>query len=88
MSTPLTAAQTIDREFLAMRAKVLELAASLDRIQRSDGDGQADPRWKKLEQGIRLLLNRTEGRAEQVQLHFSREYRSSWREDFGMISEN
>lgn len=84
MSSPLTASQTLEREYLAMRAKVLELAASLDRIQRSEGDGQSDPRWKKIEQGIRLLLTPEEGRAEQVQLHFSREYSATWRAEFGL----
>jgi hypothetical protein len=88
MSSPLTATQTLEREYLAMRAKVLELAASLDRIQRSEGEGQSDPRWKKIEQGIRLLLSPEEGRAEQVQLHFSREYSANWRENFGLSSKN
>lgn len=86
MSSPLNASQTIDREFLAMRAKVLELAASFDRIQRSEGNGKGDARWKKLEQGIRILLEHEEGRAERVQLHFSREYKDNWREDFKLAT--
>ena len=87
MSSPLTASQTLEREYLAMRAKVLELAASFDRIQRSEGGGNADVRWKKLEQGVRILLESEEGRAERVQLLFSREYSKAWREGFG-ISKN
>lgn len=88
MSSPLTANQTIDREFLAMRAKVLELAASFDRIQRSEGNGQSDARWRKLAQGIQLLLEPEEGRAERVQLYFSREYSPAWRDSFGLPSKS
>jgi hypothetical protein len=84
MSSPLNAAQTLEREYLAMRAKVLELAASFDRIQRSEGGGTDDARWTKLEQGVRILLEPEDGRAERVQLHFSREYSEDWRENFGI----
>jgi hypothetical protein len=82
MTSPLSAAATLEREYLAMRAKVLELAASLDRIERSDGE--VDPRLEKLRAGIRILLESAEGRAERVQLHFSREYSQGWRESFGL----
>ncbi len=84
MTSPLSASAILEREYLAMRAKVLELAASFDRIQRSEGGGQADARWKKLEQGVRILLEVEDGRAERVQLHFSREYSEDWREAFGI----
>jgi hypothetical protein len=87
MSSPLSASQTLEREYLAMRAKVLELAASFDRIQRSEGGGISDARWKKLEQGVRILLEAEDGRAERVQLLFSREYSKTWREGLG-ISKN
>jgi hypothetical protein len=82
MSSPLTATATLEREFLAMRAKILELAASLDRIQRSEGEG--DARLNKLKQALQILLSEQEGRAERVQLHFSREYCETWRESFGL----
>lgn len=88
MTSPLSASAVLEREFLAMRAKVLELAASLDRIQRSAGDGPTDPRWKKLEDGVRILLEEAEGRAERVQLHFSKEYSELWRKSFGLSAKN
>jgi hypothetical protein len=86
MSSLLNASQTMDREFLTMRAKVLELAASFDRIQRSEGEGPIDARWKRLVQATQILLEPEEGRAERVQLHFSREYMETWREEFGISS--
>jgi hypothetical protein len=84
MSGPLSAAQILEREYLAMRAKVLELAASFDRIQRADGSAASDTRWTKLSQGVQILLESDDCRAERVQLHFSREYSESWRKSFGI----
>lgn len=83
MTSTLNAQQTLEREYFAMRAKVLELAASFDRIQRSDGEFDTE-RWKKLQQSVRILLEESEGRAEKVQLLFSREYSEQWREKFGI----
>ena len=36
--------QILDREYLTLRAKILEIAASLDRIERADGDVSDDDR--------------------------------------------
>ncbi len=41
---PLTAAATLEREFLTIRAKILEIAASLDRLDRADGRGSTGMR--------------------------------------------
>jgi hypothetical protein len=78
MMTPMTARQIFDREFLELRAKVLELAASLDRLDRAEGDTADDPRRRKLDEALRLLLAPAEDRAERVQMIFSREYEPDW----------
>jgi hypothetical protein len=69
----------LEQEFLPLRAKILEIAAGLDRLDRADGDSRADGRRERLEQAIRLLLDDAPQRAEQVQLLFSREYDDAWR---------
>ena len=84
MSSPMTAADVLDREYLEMRAKILELAASLDRLDRSDGSVQDDPRRQLLRQGMELLLEASPERAEQVQLLFSRPYEDDWQEVFNL----
>ena len=81
MSIPMTREQVINRYFLEMRCKVLEVAASLDRVDRAESasNGSADPRLQKLEQAVRVLLEDGPGRAEKVQSIFSREYDPNWR---------
>ncbi len=82
----MTAKQILDREFLEMRAKILELAASFDRIDRADKAGDssvdADPRSVRLARGLELLQSDEPNRAERVQMLFSLVYSESWREDF------
>ncbi len=74
--------QILDREFLEIRAKILQIAASLDRIDRADGDVDEDEKLELLRKGILILMSDSPDRAEQVQLLFSREYDESWREAF------
>lgn len=78
MSIPLSASAVLNREFLELRARVLELAASLDRLERAEGSVTDDPRLAKLRRGIELLLSEQDGRAERVQLLFSRAYNEDW----------
>ncbi|MGI9429132.1 MAG: hypothetical protein ACR2NM_10770 [Bythopirellula sp.] len=74
----------LDREYLPIRAKILEIAAALDRIQRSSTEELADLRWAQLQSGIQLLQSDDPERAEQVQLLFSRPYDAHWRESLGV----
>lgn len=78
--TPLPAAKALDAYFLEARAKLLELAAALDRIGRGAGasDAGADPRLHKIRQGLEVLLDPSGGRAERIQQIFSREYNPNW----------
>jgi hypothetical protein len=74
----------LNEEFLPLRARILEIAAGLDRLDRAADGANADPRRERLEQAIRLLLEEEPNRAEQVQRLFSREYDQQWRERFGL----
>jgi hypothetical protein len=83
----------LQETFLTVRAKLLEVAATLDRIDRADaGESKIedDLRYLKLKQGIHLLLSDAQAiessdatsRAELIQLLFSRTYEENWAEQF------
>lgn len=74
--------QILDREFLELRAKVLQIAASLDRIDRADGTVDADEKIELIRKGISILSSDEANRAEQIQMLFSREFDNSWRDQF------
>lgn len=81
MSIPLTAPEVLNREFLEVRAKILELAAALDRLDRAEGEVASDPRMARIREGLDVLIKgNAEERAEQVQLVFSRPYDSQWQQ--------
>ncbi len=79
-----TADQVLEEEYLLIRAKILQIAASLDRIDRAEGNASDNFRREQIERGIRLLLERDTGRAEQVQMEFSRGYDADWKTQFGL----
>lgn len=82
MSDVMSAEVVLDREFLEMRAKILELAASFDRMERGDGSVSDDPRMALIRDGLRILQEQQEGRAERVQLLFSQPFEAEWRKQF------
>ncbi len=79
--TPLPAAQALDAYFLDARARLLDLAAILDRIGRGADPAAAltDPRVQRIRQALQVLLDQPTGRAEAVQRIFSLEYDPNWR---------
>lgn len=79
-----TAAETLDREFLEMRARILELAARFDRLDRSEGSVQGDPRLNQIQQALAELSAARADRAERVQLVFSRTYDANWKQTLGV----
>lgn len=81
-STNRTAADILNREFLELRCKVLELAAAMDRLDRASGTVDDDPRMEKLKAALAVVSEDRGDRAEQVQLIFSRQYHAAWRSDF------
>jgi hypothetical protein len=82
VTAPRPSEAVLEQEFLPLRAKILEIAAGLDRLDRAEGDARRDGRRQRIEQAIRLLLDESPRRAEQVQLLFSREYNDAWRKQF------
>jgi len=75
---PYTAAEAIDREFLACRERLVSLAAALDRIQRGQGSADGNTRWEQLRRAVDLLASRDGDRAERMQMHFSLLYDPRW----------
>jgi hypothetical protein len=78
--TPLPANKALDSYFLEARARLLDLAAILDRIGRGAGAAGAadDPRLAKVRQALAVLGDESGGRAERVQKLFSLDYDPSW----------
>jgi hypothetical protein len=75
----MTAAEILDREFLEIRARILKVAASLDRLERAPGNVAEDARVKKLREALAVLLETGADRAEQIQLAMSLPYEEGWR---------
>lgn len=73
--------ELLDREFLQIRAQILTLAASLDRLDRALEQNPAsnDERLRLIQSSVALLSQAGPGRAEAVQLHFSDPYLPDWR---------
>ena len=69
-----TASTILDREFLELRAGLLSTAAHLDRLDRDSESVADDPRMRGVWQAIEALSKPGPGRAEQIQLIFSRPY--------------
>ncbi len=84
MSNPMTAPEVLNREFFEIRAKILEIAASFDRLDRGDDDVQDDPRVALIHAAIKIMQSGESDRAERIQLLFSREYSENWREEFSL----
>ena len=86
MPTPMPAADVLDREFLEIRAKLLQVAASFDRIDRGDGTVEGDPRLALFHEAIEVLLSEHTNRAEEIQLIFSRQYDDRWQTNLGVTA--
>ncbi|MFP6611638.1 MAG: hypothetical protein VB875_18490 [Pirellulales bacterium] len=84
ISVPANAAELLEREFLEVRAKLLQVAATFDRLDRTDGCVNNDARMQGLRQALEILQSDTVDRAEQIQLLFSREYEDDWQTRYEM----
>lgn len=70
----MNAAQVLDAYFLETRARLLEIAANLDRADRA-ADGAAvkgDPRNKFVREALAILLMDVPNRAERIQVLYSK----------------
>lgn len=65
-SCPLPRSQVIDRYFLEHRAKLLDLAAFLDRVERAPGDAGNDHRMAALLDAVALLTDGKPQRARRI----------------------
>ncbi len=72
----------LDREFLPLRGKLIEVAAALDRIHRSGG-GERDARMELIAKSLKQLteVHKTPDRAEQIQMVLSLPYEADWRRE-------
>jgi hypothetical protein len=79
--TPLPSSQALDAYFLEARAKLLDLAAFLDRIGRGAEavNVAEDPRLEKIRQALEVLHDQSGGRAERIQQVFSLNYDAGWK---------
>jgi hypothetical protein len=83
------ASQILTESFLEVRAKLLEVAATLDRIDRSLDAGaplpnEAQAQRKQLDAAIEIVLSEGSDRAERLQQLFSRQYESDWRKQMDL----
>jgi hypothetical protein len=83
-NSTLDAPEVLNREFLEIRARLLQVAAMLDRLDRAAGSVADDPRIVGIRQAIDLLASTGPGRAEKLQLIFSRLYASDWKEQMAI----
>lgn len=70
ITCPMTRTEVADRYFLEHRAKLLDLAAFLDRLDRAQGDSD-DMRVAALRDAIRILDDGGADRARRILEHFS-----------------
>lgn len=85
MSTVQTAPQVLDRHYLEIRCGLLNVAAALDRIDRSDSVNEVrkDARMTLIREGVEILLTSGTDRAERLQLLFSDQYIAGWNKPGG-----
>ena len=75
---PLPADKALDQFYLDARSRILDVAATLDRLDRGDGSASADPRIERIRKALSVLLDQSGSRAERIQQIFSLEYDSNW----------
>ncbi len=75
-----SAPEVFDQTFLLIRARILEVAATLDRIDRAESaeSVRSDPRFRQIQQGLEILLSDGFHRAAQIQEIFSDQYDPTW----------
>ena len=80
MPNPMPADAVLDRYFLEMRSKVLELGADLDRIDEAEYAPRTrhDNRLEKLREAIATLTDDRGERTARIQMLFSDGYESDW----------
>ena len=65
-SCPLTRREVVDRYFMEHRAKLIDIAAFLDRVDRTEPEAQEDFRLVALLEAAKLLVDGQADRAKRV----------------------
>jgi len=63
---PMSAEQVVDRDFMAHRAKLLDIAAFLDRVDRARGGPVDDVRLRAMQRALELLHDGRGDRARRI----------------------
>ena len=81
MTQPVKENTMLDREFLNIRCKILDIASALDRIDQHDNASitRSDPRMKKIMDALQSLTNQPVDRAQKIQMIFSDTYDPDWK---------
>lgn len=79
-----SAEKILAEEFFLARSKILDLAATLDRLGRAQGAVDELQHRKLLQQGMEILLDDKPEKAKRVQLLMSRPYDPDWRKNYGL----
>ena len=74
----------LEREYLEIRSRLLDLAACFDRLDRASGTVANDSRMGTIQAALRLLAGTDAQRAQQIQLLFSLPYESDWQTTYAM----
>lgn len=77
----LPADKALEQYFFEARAKLLDIAAILDRINRGQEAGEvksSDPRVERIRKALEVLHDQSGGRAERIQQIFSLDYDPTW----------
>ena len=86
---PLDAEAVLTREQFKIRAKLIELAAIFDRIDRAEGSVDDDLRMVEIRESISVLAaeNNDSGRAERIQMIYSRVFDPQWKQSLELNRE-
>jgi len=80
MTEPTSAQDILDRHFLQVRCGLLDIAATLDRINRGEDAAllNQDERLESFQRALEILNDGGTDRAERIQILFSDPYVSGW----------
>ena len=76
--------EVLAREQLKIRAKLIEIAAILDRIDRANGEVDHDPRMLEIRKSLEVLssFESDNNRAAEIQMIYSRDFDVEWKTNF------
>ncbi len=78
------AEKILAEEYLVARSKILEIAATLDRLAIAPGDVTGAPLKELLDRGIAILGDSEGEKAKRLQLLMSRQYDPDWRKNLNV----